>query len=260
MGRQATSKVKKPTGKQPLSTLSRILGQDFVFDKIWKCPHKELEQQFKRNITLNHLEVGVTSGFDFTARLKANKNLDIAYLDPNEKALRNAHRSSSHLKPRLFLSQLADNWGFQHHKFASINLNFVLHSMQGNLEERVNALCLNARSCLKENGKIFGSAILRDRVDTSSVTEYFLEKYNKSGVVNNEADSFRKLERMLNYYFANVKIKLIGYIVIFEARMKDSRKRGKPEMAPYNSRKNVVSFPNAQTMRKQTISRNKRRA
>ncbi|MBE1300209.1 MAG: methyltransferase domain-containing protein [Alteromonadaceae bacterium] len=242
---------KNNTGiRQPMRLMSRLLGQDFVFNAFWKCPHELLERQFKRNISLNHLEVGVSNEFDFTKRLKANGRLNIAYLDPSADALKKARLATEHLKPRLFLGDLDDKWHFKHHKFDSVNLNFVLHGMEGDFEERVNALCMNARRCLSEKGKVFGSAILRDRIDTNALSEFVLNRYNKNGVVNSENDSYRKLERMLSYYFAGVKIEMVGYIVLFEGRMKESRKRGKPEMEPYNARNNVVNLTSRKDKRR----------
>lgn len=245
--------------RQPLSRISKLFGADFVLEHVWKCPKQHLEQQFISNVSLNHLEVGVTSDFSFTRRLKANKNLNMVYLDPDAKALKRAGKNTAHLKPRLFQGSLMHQWGFRNQKFNSINLNFVLHCLQGDFEGKVNALCINARSCLADNGTIFGSAILRDRISTNPLSEYFLNRCNKSGVMNNEKDSYRKLERMLNYYFNNVHITMVGYVVMFEGRMKDGRRRGRPEMEPYNSRKNVVNFPNGRTIKKEVLARNRQR-
>lgn len=245
--------------RQPLSKISKLFGTDFVLENVWKCPKQHLEQQFISNVTLNHLEVGVTSGFDFTKRLKANRNLNMVYLDPDAKALKQAGKNTAHLKPRLFQGSLVHQWGFTNQKFSSINLNFVLHGLQGDFEDKVNALCMNARSCLADNGKVFGSAILRDRISTNPVSEYFFKRCNRAGIMNNEKDSFRKLERMLNYFFTNVHITMVGYVVMFEGKMKEGRRRGRPEMEPYNSRKNVVNFPNGKTKKKEVLARNRQR-
>ncbi len=241
--------------KQPLRTLGKIFGLSFVFDNIWKCPQNLLEQQFRRNVSLNHLEVGVNNDFDFTRRLKANSKLNIAYLDPSVDALRRAKKQTNHLKPRLFHGDLDDKWHFKHHKFDSVNLNFVLHGMEGDFESRVNALCLNARRCLSDKGKVFGSAILRDRINTSSITEFVINRYNDLGTMNNEKDNLRKFERMLSYYFANVKVELVGYVVMFEGKMKESRRRGRPEMEPYNARNNVVNLPGRREKKRAAVAR-----
>ncbi|XOV79911.1 MAG: hypothetical protein ACFHVJ_02880 [Aestuariibacter sp.] len=249
----------KQKNKQPLSVTSRLLGVDFVMEHVWKCPKKLLEKQFINNISLNHLEVGVTSGFDFTQRLKANNNLDIAYLDPDIKALKRAVKNSNHLKPRLYRGNLMYPWGLSDQKFSSINLNFVLHCLPGDFENKVNALCINTRSCLADDGTIFGSAILRDKLRSNPVSEYVIKRSNQTGIMNNEKDSYRKLERMLNYYFNDVNIKMVGYVVMFEAKMKVILPVGSPEMEPYNSRRNLINFPNRRTNGRDSMTRRGKR-
>lgn len=227
----------KATGKRtPLSTLSKVLGHDLINELAWRCPEADLVKLFKRNVSKNHLEVGVEGGYSLVKRLKANPELMVSFLDSDKDSLKAAHKNAKHLAPHLYYANLLQNWNFKSRKFDSINLNMVIQSLQGSFEDRLSTLFHNARMCLAAKGKIFGSTIL-GQAENGKISSMLMSMYNKKGVLNNRRDNVRQLTNVLEYYFTDVKVTTVGCVALFEATMKAGKRDGYAQLVPYVARR-----------------------
>ncbi|BDX05305.1 hypothetical protein [Planctobacterium marinum] len=225
------------TGKRtPLSTLSKVLGHDLVNELAWSCPEAELVTLFKRNISKNHLEVGVEGGYSLVKRLKANSELKVSFLDSDKDSLKAAHKNAKHLNPHLYCASLLQSWNFKNRKFDSINLNMVIQSLQGSFENRLSTIFHNARMCLAPRGKVFGSTLL-GKGENGKISSLLMSMYNKKGVLNNRLDNVRQLTNVLEYYFTDVKVTTVGCVALFEATMTAGNREGYSQLVPYVARR-----------------------
>lgn len=222
--------------RTPLGTLSKVLGHDVVNELAWSCPEGELVKLFKRNVSRNHLEVGVEGGYSLVKRLKSHPDLIVSFLDSDKDSLKTAHKKAKHLAPHLYYADLLNNWNFKNRKFDSININMVIQSLPGRYEDRLSTIFHNARLCLAPKGKIFGSTILGQGSD-SKISSMLMSLYNKKGILNNKRDNLGQLTSVLEYYFTNVKVHLVGSVALFEATMKAGKREGYSQMVPYTSRR-----------------------
>lgn len=222
--------------RTPLSTLSKVLGHDLVNELAWSCPEAELVKLFRRNISKNHLEVGVEGGYSLVKRLKANSELLVSFLDSDKDSLKAAHKQSSHLSPHLYCANLLQSWNFKNRKFDSVNLNMVIQSLNGSFEDRLSTLFHNARVCLAPKGKLFGSTIL-GQGENSKISSMLMSMYNKKGILNNRRDNIRQLTKVLEYYFTDVKVNMVGCVALFEGTMKAGNREGYAQLVPYVARR-----------------------
>lgn len=227
----------KKSGKRtPLNAIAKMLGHDLVNELAWNCPEVDLVRLFKRNVSRNHLEVGVEGGYSMVKRLKTDPGLVVSFLDSDKDSLREAHRNAKHLAPHLYFANLLQDWNFKNRKFDSINLNMVIQSLPGRFEDRLSTLLHNARLCLASKGKIFGSTIL-GKGENGKIANMLMDMYNKKGVLNNKRDNLADLRTVLDYYFTNVKVTQVGSVALFEASMKAARREGYSQLVPYNLRR-----------------------
>lgn len=222
--------------RTPLRMLTRVLGHDIVNELAWCCPEAELVKLFKRNISTNHLEVGVEGGYSLVKRLKSHPELIVSFLDSSKESLKSAHKNAKHLAPHLYFAELLQSWNFKNRKFESINLNMVIQSLPGSFEDRLSTIFHNARLCLAPKGKVFGSTIL-GKGDNSKIASMLMSMYNKKGVLNNRMDNANQLRNVLEYYFTDVKVNIVGCVALFEASMKAAKRDGYAQLVPYIARK-----------------------
>jgi len=228
--------VRINTKRTPLKTLTKVLGHETINELAWKCPEQELIKWFKRNVSKNHLEVGVEGGYSLVKRLKSHPELYVSFLDSDKNSLKEAHNKAAHLTPQLYCAELMQSWNFRNRKFDSINLNMVIQSLPGGFEDRLSTLLHNVRLCLAPKGKVFGSTIL-GQGNNGKISSMIMSLYNKKGVLNNKRDNASQLTNVLEYYFTDVTVKVVGCVAMFEASMKAGKRDGYAQMVPYLARR-----------------------
>lgn len=235
-GNKSLDEQKSTSKRTPLGVLSKVLGHDVVNELAWSCPEAEMIKLFKRNVSRNHLEVGVEGGYSLVKRLKAHPELIVSFLDSNKYSLKSAHKNAKHLAPHLYYAELLQNWNFKNRKFDSININTVIQSLPGSFEDRLSTLFHNARLCLAPKGKLFGSTIL-GKGESNKISSMLMSMYNKKGVLNNRRDNAKQLRDVLEYYFTDVKVQTVGSMALFEGTMKAGKRDGYAKMVPYVARR-----------------------
>jgi len=108
--------------------------------------------------------------------------------------------------------------------------------LPGSFEDRLSTVLHNVRSCLAPKGVVFGSTILGTHAN-SKLSSMLLNMYNKNGVLNNRRDNVTLLERVLEYYFTDVDIQIVGNVAMFKGKMKPGKRDGYAQMVPYAFRR-----------------------
>lgn len=202
----------------------RMLGfYDFLILRIivpyiWKSPIGSRLKLYNANISSNHLEVGVGSGFYLEKTIFPNSNPRLALMDLNPNCLNYTSARLSHYHPETYRANILEPIELDIDKFDTIGLNAVIHCLPGTMESKL-VVFDHLKNLLNPGGVIFGSTILNIGVEKNWLTNWFMKRYNDRKVFTNLNDDLATLEQGINERFSNVEIEVIGTTAIFRAEL-----------------------------------------
>ena len=182
---------------------------------IWKCPTKKILEHFNKNITNNHLDVGVGTGYFMD---KCSFSIDkptVAIMDLNENSLNATEKRIKRYKPKKYRENILGELTTINEKYDSISINYLLHCLPGNLVSK-DKVFENLLPLLNKNGVLFGSTILSDGVTKNTMANRLMSFYNKKKIFCNEEDSLESLESVLASRFNKYSIKVVGCVALFQ--------------------------------------------
>lgn len=191
-----------------------VLGFSNQF--LWRCPTVHLRNLYNRNVSANHLDVGVGTGY-FLDKAKWPSNAPrITLLDLNSHSLKAAEDRISRFSPKSVIANVLDPLPLQE-KFESIALNYLLHCLPGKLSKKAPRVFGNISGHLADKGKVFGSTILQGDVPRSRPAQALMNFYNSKGIFANGEDTVEDLHEALEQSFSGHSITQHGAVAIFEA-------------------------------------------
>ena len=191
-----------------------VLGVSNRF--IWCCPTSNLLENFNKNISSNHLDIGVGTGY-FLAKCQFPSNdVRIALMDLNQNSLDESAKRIERFGPVKYRYNVLEAVDLKTESFDSVSVNYLFHCLPGTLLEKMRVLD-NIHHLLNDNAKIFGSTILSKGIKKNSLARKLMSIYNKKGVFSNSEDSLEDLEKFLSNQYSHYKITVIGCVAIFSA-------------------------------------------
>lgn len=183
---------------------------------IWKCPIGSRIRLYNANITSNHLEVGVGSGFYLENTIFPNNNPRLALMDLNPNCLKHTSNRLARYNPKSYRVNILEPIDLDIEKFDSIALNAVIHCLPGTMQSKI-VVFDHLKKLLNPGGVIFGSTVLNIGVEKNWLTNWFMKLYNDRKIFTNLNDDLATLERGLNERFSNVELEVTGTVAIFRA-------------------------------------------
>jgi len=180
----------------------------------WRCPTSALDAHYDENLSANHLEAGVGTGF-FLERAKDRSFERLTLLDINSSCLMEAERRLAKLGPELLQASLFDPVPADR-PYDSVGLTYVLHCLPGAMTEKL-AVIDNLKPAMHEGTVLFGATILGKAVDPNIAAKALFRAYNRKGVFNNMEDDFASLADGLRQRFGSVGVRQEGCVAIFRA-------------------------------------------
>ena len=111
----------------------------------WHCPRKKLIAFFKDNVSHNHLDIGVGTGY-FLNKLDASPDEQrIGLLDLNEHCLAYAKKKLARFNPEVYRQDVFAPFSDITQKFDSVSLNYLIHCLPGSLRKRQLYLIMSNR-------------------------------------------------------------------------------------------------------------------
>ena len=181
----------------------------------WRCPTQELLALYRDNLSANHLEAGVGTGF-LIDRSGVPAFDRLVLFDINRHCLDLAGRRLARFRPELVQASLFDPLPRMGQVFDSIGLTYVLHCLPGTMIEKLTVLD-RLLPLLARRAVLFGVTILGRNVAPNFAARRLLALYNDSGVFNNLADDEAALEAGLRQRFDQVHIARHGLVALFTA-------------------------------------------
>jgi len=181
----------------------------------WRCPTRRLLDLYRANLSSNHLEAGVGTGF-FLDRAGKRSFERLVLLDINRNCLDRAARRLARFSPVLRQANLLAPIEPRLQAFDSVGLTYVLHCLPGRLSEKL--ACLDhLRPAMGQRAVLFGATILGRGIAPNGAARALLDLYNSKGVFSNREDDFETLSDELRRRFAKVEIERQGCVALFRA-------------------------------------------
>ena len=181
----------------------------------WRCPTAMLIDLYRANLSSNHLEAGVGTGFVLD-RSAASRFDRLALVDINRHCLDRAGRRLARFTPALYQVNLLAPLKLDLAPFTSMGLTYVLHCLPGRMSEKLAAID-HLRPLMKERAVLFGATILGRGLAPNVAARALLDLYNAKGVFNNREDDLASLSDGLRKRFDQVDIEMEGCVALFRA-------------------------------------------
>ncbi|VVU94689.1 hypothetical protein CPAV1605_414 [seawater metagenome] len=185
---------------------------------VWKCDKSHILNNYKNNMSNNHLEIGPGTGY-FLKKFSCN-NTKLTLMDINDNILNYSHgnlinnfKSINSINHNIFQKEFYGN-------YKSVGINYVLHCIPGRIEDNVQILIDNLQP---KDCTIFGSSVITDTELVSILAKGELYFLNKFQIFNNKNDKSINLIRYLKNKNYNFNYEIIGNVMIFSINFKRIR-------------------------------------
>ena len=184
---------------------------------VWRCPSRYLLAHYNRNVTSNHLDVGVGTGWYSDNCTFPTASPRLAFLDRNENCLKEAAERCARYSPELLSADILAPFEADMEPFDSISLNYVLHCLPGPFEKKAKVFG-HLLPYLNQGGTLFGATIVAEGAPVTRLGRRLIRFYNEKGIFGNASDSVKEVEENLCHYFGEWRTEVIGNVVLFEGR------------------------------------------
>ncbi|UJF25144.1 class I SAM-dependent methyltransferase [Suttonella sp. R2A3] len=181
---------------------------------IWKCPSPRIEALYDANISNNHLEVGVGTGYFPDRCTFPSDKPRIALMDLNPNTLDFASNRLVRYEPETYVQNVLESIDYDIEPFDSIGINYLFHCVPGAITNKMVILD-HLQKLMKPGCKVFGSTILQGGVTRNWAARRLMKIYNKKGIFTNENDDLQGLQNSLSQRLNNVHIQVIGCVALF---------------------------------------------
>ena len=194
-----------------------VLGVSNRF--IWKCPTPKQLQHYERNLSANHLDVGVGSGYFLDRCRFPSTPPRIALMDLNPTALEFAAQRIARYRPESYRRNVLEPITFDAPGFDSVAVNYLLHCLPGSLASK--ALVFDhLRPLMNAHAMLFGTTLLNLGVERGWAARRLMALYNQKGIFSNQQDDLDTLKRELERRFDAVKVEVVGCGALFSGRVR----------------------------------------
>ncbi|WP_440054011.1 class I SAM-dependent methyltransferase [Pseudoalteromonas sp. T1lg65] len=182
----------------------------------WKCPTPRIAEKFVEQVSDNHLDVGVGSGY-YLKHFLPQTTQRIALLDLNQNSLDKASEVISHFQPEIYRADILQPLKLNAEKFDSISVNFLLHCLPGSISTK-GIIFEHLKEYMTTGGVLFGSTILGKGTEQNFVARKLMGIYNEKGIFSNLDDDLDSLTEVLNEQFIDVSVELVGCVALFSGK------------------------------------------
>jgi len=185
---------------------------------IWECPIDNVIKLYNANISSNHLEIGVGSGYFLDNCKFPSDNPRLALMDLNPNSLKFTAEKVSRYKPEIYRGNILEPIETDMEKFDSIAINAVIHCLPGTMSTKL-VVFDHINALLNPGGVVFGSTILNIGVKQNWLTKKFMKNFNNRRIFCNLEDDLSTLEEGLTERFSKSEVKVIGTAALFRAEV-----------------------------------------
>lgn len=181
---------------------------------LWRCPASILLAHYQQNISDNHLDVGVGSGYFLDKVNFPALNPRVALMDLNPNSLDFCSRRIERYQPQNLQRNVLEPIDYQGDKFDSLGMNLLLHCLPGTMLEKACAFD-HLLPLLNPGARVFGATILQGDVPRNLAARGAMKVYNRKGIFSNQNDSLASLKQALESRLDQVEVQVEGCMALF---------------------------------------------
>ncbi|HYH22581.1 MAG TPA: class I SAM-dependent methyltransferase [Azospirillum sp.] len=183
---------------------------------IWKCPTARLRAQYDANLSANHLDVGVGTGYYLGRCRFPSPAPRLALMDLNPNSLKHAGAGAARHAPELLRRNVLAPIAYDGRGFDSVGLMYLLHCLPGRMAEKAVAFD-HLRPLMNPGAVVFGATLVQGDAPRSRAAQRLMDVYNAKGVFSNRDDTVAGLRAELAKRFARPEVELVGCAAVFRA-------------------------------------------
>ena len=183
---------------------------------VFKCPRSYFVEFYNQNVSNNHLDVGVGSGYFLDKCKFPTSSPRLGLMDINDRCLNYVEKRLKRYRPETYQKDILVPIYTDLQLFDSIGFCGVIHALPGRMQEKV-AVFDNLKKMLVPGGRLFGATILYHDVEVGPMAKKLTEIYNKKKILMNEGDRVEMLREKLRNSFSQSEVEIKGAFAIFRA-------------------------------------------
>jgi 2-polyprenyl-3-methyl-5-hydroxy-6-metoxy-1,4-benzoquinol methylase len=184
---------------------------------IWRCPSSLIKAHYNANVSSNHLDVGVGTGYFLDRCQFPSDNPRVALMDMNTNSLEFTSKRLERYQPETYQHNALEEISTPIQSFDSVGTNYLLHCLPGAITDKA-IIFDHIKSLLNPGARVFGSTILQGGVERSWLAKMVMALYNKRGIFSNSQDSLEGLRSALFQRFEYVRIEVVGCVALFSGQ------------------------------------------
>ena len=188
----------------------------FVSPFIWRCSTQQLLDNYVENISHNHLEIGVGSGYFLRRTLCADFLQRLVLLDLNRRCLKKSALRLREFAPIKRQHNILLPINADQETHTSVGMNYVLHCIPGDFLAN-RRIFEHIHSTLEEGGVFFGATLLNHPIRAGLWSWLMMRVLNGVGIFHNSNHRLADLRAALEMTFQKVEITMVGSAAIFKA-------------------------------------------
>lgn len=193
-----------------------VLGISNTF--AWRCRTEKLLDLYNQNISANHLDIGVGTGY-YLDKCRFPLSAPMVTLgDLNLNCLQKVHHRIRRYQPAAIVMDVLDPRTYPAMRFHSIGINYLLHCLPCSFEKKLEVIGF-LKPLLRRGGILFGSTILGDQAPHNFFGRILMRTYNSKQIFSNRDDTVDGLRAALLQTFGNCEIEVCGCVALFTARV-----------------------------------------
>lgn len=201
------------------SPLTLALYDQWVYGvavRLMGCSPDLFLDLYERNVSFNHLDMGVGSGMLLKHCLRRQLLQRVTLFDLNPDCLAATEKALRPLPVRKVRADMLKPFPLVGERFLSVGLNFLLHCVPGSFREK-GVVFRHVRDVLAPGGRVFGSTCVYQPGWRNAPARILFDRYNQIGAFHNREDVIDDLQFVLRDLFENVELMRQGSVVFFRA-------------------------------------------
>lgn len=184
---------------------------------LWRCPTTELLRLYDANVSANHLDAGVATGYFLDRCRFPTPAPRLCLLDLNALCLQTAAARVARYRPQTLHASVLDPVEAPAEPFDSLGITYLLHCLPGPMSRKAVAFA-NLKPLLSDGARVFGATILGRGVRHNALGGQVQRLYNDRGIFGNAEDNLSGLRDALSAHFTDVVLWQRGAVALFTAR------------------------------------------
>lgn len=188
---------------------------------VWGCPATKITDFYTENVSSNHLDVGVGSGYHLKKCTFPVPSPQVTLMDLNPNSLNKTSRRLKDCHIQTHVGNVLEPQGNGLETFDSIAPNYLLHCLPGTFREK-GVVFRNLYDHLNPGGVLFGTTILGQGVPKSAMGLRMQRRFNDQKVFSNDGDNLDDLNDALAACFSDFETEVCGAVAFFKGVKHDA--------------------------------------